>query len=138
VICLAPQRGQSVTSKLIGSRIVPACRLQRNSRTRWGKNKSSTDRCRDRWNWFCGKKGFGLRCLASHPAEVAVVLTVALIALQSLEYRIHSVFLDRLPCSSGEKFNAGFRHRVTRFELVDVFTATDLISLFNRLFISVW
>ena len=60
------------------------------------------------------------RCLASHPAEVAVIVEhITLIALQSLEYGVHSVFLDRLSGSSGKKFKAGFGHRIASSKFVD-------------------
>jgi hypothetical protein len=85
------------------------------------KTKSSTDRCRDRWSGVRAEKEISLcRLLSSDAAEVAVLLEhIALIALQSLEYGIPSIFLDRLSGSSCEKLKAGFRDRITSFELVD-------------------
>jgi hypothetical protein len=71
-----------------------------------GKNKNPTDRCSGQWGWVVLglKKGLGLRYLTSHPSEVTVIVAhIALIALQSLEYGIHSVFLDRLSVSSGKE-----------------------------------
>jgi hypothetical protein len=40
---------------------------------------------------------------ASDPSEVAVILAITLVALQSLKYSIHSVFLNRLSGSSGKE-----------------------------------
>jgi hypothetical protein len=67
------------------------------------------------------KKGFGLRYLSSDSAEVAIVCLrhIALVALQSLEYSITAILLDRLSYSPGEKFKARFGHRVMSFKLLD-------------------
>lgn len=53
------------------------------------------------------------RYLAPNPAEVAVLLEhIALVVRQTVEDSIQAIFLDRLSGSPGEKFKAGFRHRI--------------------------